>query len=289
MYICILSLTGILMGMLAAYLFKKFPESWLQDYDYNPEAPDFRLSKRMNYIPHGLIAGISCALVYSAYYIICRNQFEFKIGHLITILLVTPVFLLVLFADHLNRIIPDQFSIYIAICGLLSMIMDYVEGSYWISLEAPKHVVLLSHIIGALIGGGLLLLIEFICETFMGKMGMGMGDIKLLFAIGFLTGGYGLFFTFYIAVFAGVIIAIPKICRKYARIYKEHKEIKASSNPSKTKREIQLRKQKIHYADDPDYIAFGPFLAIGGAVYLALEPLIYNQFMYFFAALNLLY
>lgn len=289
MYLCILILLGLLIGFLTAYLFKKFPESWLQDYDYNPDAPDFRLSKRMDYIPHGLISGIFCAAIYAIYYLICTPPFEFKFCHMIVILLVTPVFILVLFADKLNRIIPDQFSIYIAICGLVAIVADYADGSYWITAEAPRYIIVVSHLIGALVGGGLLLLIEFICETFMGKMGMGMGDIKLLFAIGFLAGGYGLFFTFYIAVFAGVIIAIPKIIRKYTRIYKEHKEIKASSNPTKTKREIQLRKQKIHFADDPDYIAFGPFLAIGGAVYLAFEPLLFAKFADFFAALGLLF
>lgn len=289
LYICLLVLLGLVAGFISSYLFKKFPESWLQDYDYNPEAPDFRLSKRMNYLPHGLIAGLCCAAIYSIYYIICTPPVEFKLLHMVVILLVTPVFLLVLFADHLNRIIPDQFSIYIGIVGILAIIADFVDGSYWISPEAPKYIIVLSHIIGALVGGGFLLLIEFICETFMGKMGMGMGDIKLLFAIGFLTGAYGLIFTFYIAVFAGVIIAIPKVCRKYVRIYKEHKEIKASSNPTKTKREIQLRKQKLHYADDPDYIAFGPFLAIGGAVFLAVEPLLYNKFVFVFEAFNLLF
>ena len=45
-----------------------------------------------------------------------------------------------------------------------------------------------------------------------------------------------------------------------------------------TKRqEIAMRKAQVHFSEDPDYIAFGPFLALGAAVYMALEPVFYNN------------
>ncbi len=283
---------GLLIGMFTAFLFGKFPESWLQDYDYDPKAPDFRLSKRMKYFPHGLIAGVCCSVTYfiSVSKINGFNSVaDIKWIHLSIIILVVPVFVLTMFADKLNRIIPDQFSIYTAIVGLLSIAADLIEGSYWISPNAPWYVFVLNHVIGAVIGGGVLLLINFICETFMGTVGMGMGDVKLLGATGFLVGGYGLYFTFLIAIFVGAIYSIPLIVRKYVRIAKENKEIKNSKNPSKTRREIQMRKNSVHYADDPDYLAFGPFIALGGAAFLALEPLLLIRFIGVFESFNLLF
>lgn len=287
--VVILIILGLALGFLTSFVFQRLPEKWLQDYDYDSSAPDFRIAKRMKLIPHGLISGLACVFIYLLAILILPSLEYVRYFHLILLVAVTPVFIMVLFADKLNRIIPDQFSVYIAFIGVLSIIADYSEGSLWVSSNASWYVNILNHVLGGLIGGGLLLLIDFLCETFLGKMGMGMGDVKLLFATGFVVGGYGLVFTFYIAVFTGVIFAIPMIIRKYLRIAKENKEIKNSKNPSKTRREIQLRKKNLHYADDPDYLAFGPFIAIGGALFMALEPLILNRFIGIFEAFNLIF
>ena len=106
-------------GLLITWLFGKFPESWLQDYGVKETDPDYRVSKRMRWVPEGVIACVICAVCYIVAVIFCGNSYitTFKPLHLLVIVLLIPDLVLVMMSDKLNRIIPDQFSIYIAACG----------------------------------------------------------------------------------------------------------------------------------------------------------------------------
>ena len=115
-------------------------------------------------------------------------------------------------------------------------------------------------------------IIEFICETFLGKEGMGQGDMKLLGASGLLVGCYGLIVLIYVTAFTSVFFAIPLLIKKRIRIYNEEREIRASKDPIAARRALN-KKAQIHFSEDPDYIAFGPFLAIGAIAFLIFEPL----------------
>ena len=57
---------GAVIGFGLTYVFGKLPEKWLQDYDYDPKSPDFRLAKRMKPIPHGLICAVLLAIAYAS-------------------------------------------------------------------------------------------------------------------------------------------------------------------------------------------------------------------------------
>ena len=105
---------------------------------------------------------------------------------------------------------------------------------------------------------------------------MGQGDMKLLAACGLIVGCYGLIIVIYVGIIVAVFFAIPLMIRKYMRKAAEKKEIEQAEDKAAKRLEIAKRKAQIHFADDPDYLAFGPFLALGTAVYLALEPVFYN-------------
>lgn len=267
-------LLGVFMGLFSTFLFGKFPESWLQDYGYDPKAPGFRIAKRMKYVPHGIIAVFFCALMYIAAVNIEIFYSSFNPFHLAMIAFAVPVLFLVLMADKLNRIIPDQFSVYLFACGLIGLAGDLIYNSMWFSNDIVWYYVLINRLGAAILGGGVLFLIEFICETFVGKTGMGQGDMKLLAACGMLTGIYGLVFVIYVAVILAVFFAVPLLIKKNKRISNEEKEISQSPNPASKRRELEIKKANIHYADDPDYLAFGPFLSLGTAIFICLEPLI---------------
>ena len=79
------------------------------------------------------------------------------------------------------------------------------------------------------------------------------------------------------AIFSALIIAIPLYIRKRQRIAKEKEYIRNSPDPVKARRELRAQKAKIHFADDPDYLAFGPFLAFGAGVFIVFEPFFYEQ------------
>lgn len=51
----------------------------------------------------------------------------------------------------------------------------------------------------------------------------------------------------------------------------------SSKNPAEKRREIEQARERIHFADDPDYLAFGPFLALGTAVFIVAEPFIFEK------------
>ena len=162
-YLIIAVILGFAMGILLTYLFKVLPEKWLQDYDYDPKAENFRPAKRMKIVPHGLWAGLFCALFYAvALWFAPEMISDMYILRLLAILFVVPVLFLVLISDKLNRIIPDEFWIFILLCGFLLLASDYVERAYFFSEDAKWYLPLINRL-GAAIGGALVLfLIGFI-------------------------------------------------------------------------------------------------------------------------------
>ena len=266
-------------GLLITWLFGKFPEKWLQDYDVKETDPDYRISKRMRWVPEGVLACIICAICYVVAIIFCGNSYitTFKPLHLLVIVLLIPDLILVMMSDKLNRIIPDQFSVYIAAVGVLSIVSDLTEGSIWFSADAKWYMPLLNKIIASVVGGGVVWLIGIVSITFFGKESIGMGDMRLLFATGLITGCYGIIVLIYVAIFTALIWAIPLLIRKRKRIRAEEAMIKASDDPRKARLMLQREKAKIHFAEDPDYMAFGPFLALGCGVFAIMEPFFYER------------
>ena len=272
---------GIVAGVLITWLFGRFPDKWLQDYGVTPQDPDYRPSKRMRPFPEGLIAVLFCVICYVVTIFFCYNDYivTFRPMHLAVIFLVIPVLNLVMMADKLNRIIPDQFSIYIALCGVLSVAADLLEGSVWFTPNVAWWIPLLNKIIASVIGGGAIGLIGFLSITFLGREGMGMGDMWLLFATGLITGCYGLVILVYVSIFSALIFAVPLIIRKRKRIAAEKKRIAEAEDPRAEKLKLQREKAKIHFAEDPDYMAFGPFLALGCAVFAIMEPFFFEKML----------
>lgn len=270
---------GVLAGAQITYLFGRFPEKWLQDYGVTPQDPDYRPSKRMRPFPEGLIAAVFCVACYCVAIYFCKEAYidTFRPMHLAVIFLVIPVLMLVMMADKLNRIIPDQFSIFIAVCGALSIAADIFEGSVWFTPDVKWWIPLLNKVIASVVGGGIIWLIGVISITFLGKEGMGMGDARLLLATGLITGCYGFIVLVYVAIFSALFFAVPLLFKKIKRLNDEKKRIAEAEDPRKERLKIQREKAKIHFAEDPDYLAFGPFLALGCAVFAVMEPFFFDK------------
>lgn len=277
-YLIIAVILGFAMGILLTYLFKVLPEKWLQDYDYDPKAENFRPAKRMKIVPHGLWAGLFCALFYAvALWFAPEMISDMYILRLLAILFVVPVLFLVLISDKLNRIIPDEFWIFILLCGFLLLASDYVERAYFFSEDAKWYLPLINRL-GAAIGGALVLfLIGFISEFFTQRTAMGQGDMKLLCACGMVTGIYGIIVLIYVAVILAVFFAIPLLIKKQKRLKEEKLYVEMAENKILAQLELKKKKEAMHFADDPDYLAFGPFLAIGAGVFLTMEPFFFEK------------
>ncbi|MCR5615932.1 MAG: A24 family peptidase [Saccharofermentans sp.] len=282
---------GALMGYLDKILFAKFPEAWLQDYGVSETDVNYRISKRMRMFPEAVVAmGISAAMYVAAVIFLKPVYFDTpKPLHIAVIVLMVPVLVLIMMADKLNRIIPDQFSVALGLIGIVSIAADLVEGSIWFTPEAPWYYPLVSKILAALIGGGFLFLVGFIALTFTGREGMGQGDMRLLLATGLITGMYGLIVLVYVSIFTAVLFAIPMLIKKRIRIQKEEEMIRNSKNPQKLRRALEIKKARMHFADDPDYLAFGPFIALGCGVFAVMEPVFLEQLMSYLSGLGVFF
>lgn len=134
---------------------------------------------------------------------------------IINCLLIMPVFfslILALIMDKKYMIIPNTCSIVILICGIMSLICDFSKEK------------LISSIIGLLVGGLTLFVIDFIFEKITHKEGFGYGDMKLLASIGMLLGYKDIIVIMILsvilsAIYSIVYIIINKLIKKIDEVY----------------------------------------------------------------------
>jgi leader peptidase (prepilin peptidase)/N-methyltransferase len=107
----------------------------------------------------------------------------------------TVALLVVTFIDIDHGIIPDI----ITLPGILFFLL--------VPFISP-HITWVDSIIGALLGGGSLLLVAMSYQLITKKEGMGGGDIKLLAMVGAFVGWQGVFFTIFLASVVGTLVGL---------------------------------------------------------------------------------
>ena len=112
--------------------------------------------------------------------------------------------LAVVFIDIDHQIIPDRITLPGTLLGLLAG--PLLGLAWWEAL------------LGAGIGGGLLLAAALFYQTFRGVEGMGGGDIKMAAMLGAWLGWQGLLMTLLLASFAGTLIGIGLILARRADV-----------------------------------------------------------------------
>ncbi len=278
----VLALIAAVMAVPAFFMFNKMPEAWLQDYDFDPKAENVRWAKRLKPYHIGIFAVIYAVLVFisSACYpnFLCSEHWL----RVIALLVALPGFTVIIMSDKLNRIIPDHVIIFNIVLSILYFISDFVDGNIWIASSKPWYYFILNRVIAAIIGSGALLIIGILSSAIAKTEAMGMGDVKLLFLCGLLSGLKGLIFVVFISFVSAGIVAVPMIIRKRMRIAKEEKEIRESPDPAKARKILAKKKREMHFADDPDYLAFGPFLILGTVLFLLYEPYMLELFERYF-------
>ncbi len=110
------------------------------------------------------------------------------------------------FIDLEHYIIPDRISLGGIVVGLvLSFLIPAMHATT--SHESSFY----ASVIGALSGAGTLWLVAVIGKAILKKDAMGMGDVKLLGAIGAFLGWQSVFFTIIISSFVGTIFGVGLI------------------------------------------------------------------------------
>lgn len=133
--------------------------------------------------------------------------------------------------------------------------------------------------LGVLLGGGILFLLDRITVLILKKPGMGFGDVKLLAMLGAFLGWQGVLGTLVIASFIGSFIGLTLLLIVRLR--------EVTGGSSATESEAPLPQAGATHGDDAEkmedddeeeitisghYLPFGPYLALGGMIWLFFGP-----------------
>tara|TARA_B100001027_G_scaffold213973_1_gene185443 strand:+ start:356 stop:952 length:597 start_codon:yes stop_codon:yes gene_type:complete len=172
-----------------------------------------------------LISGINFLIIF--------HYFGFTYESLFLIIL-NIFFIIIYFIDLKHFIIPNELTYPLIALGFLKTFI--IKTNFFIF---PNYV---DSIIGGVAGYSIIWLIIYLYKRFKNIEGMGLGDAKLLAAIGFWFGWICLPFILFFSSFIALLIHIPSLVNK--------------TKDLKTK------------------IPFGPYIILGCLVYLIFNDLI---------------
>lgn len=158
---------GLLAGFGAVYIFNKMPAEWLCDYNEKPpaELTDPYIQRVKGYPWRWIYAaGFACLLIRLSF-----ADVQFAAAGLFA----CWALLIIGLADLKYKIIPDQFVIMLALTAF-----GFI----------PYHSSMIQPALGALIGGGVMLMTGVLGGAVFRKEVMGFGDVKLFASLGLVLG-----------------------------------------------------------------------------------------------------
>ena len=155
-------------------------------------------SKKINtqYLLVELISGFSFA--------ICYYFFGVSITTLLFFIL-TICFIIIFFIDLKHFIIPNELTITLMVIGILKSIVPDLNNEIF-----PNFI---NSVLGGVIGYVLIWLIILFYKKVRNKEGMGLGDAKLLSAIGFWFGWVSLPFILFFSSFIALVSVLPDLIK----------------------------------------------------------------------------
>ena len=217
--LAIVVVAGVVITMLSYRLLNAIPAKWLCDYDEEPD--ETLLGIRYNFKQ----SGIYISALFAIFLSLCYTVFGISL-YTIFLMLICFVLLLITLADCKYTIIPDQFVVALAILCIGMGVYDLCSMQYFISQW--WHIP-----VGAICGGGFLLIINILSLAIFKKHGMGFGDVKLMAAFGACIGFPKVFIALLLSVIVAFVFIIGKVI--FNTVTKK---------------------------DDSNYFPFGPFLCI---------------------------
>ncbi len=117
---------------------------------------------------------------------------------------VSSIFICVFWIDLEHKVIFDRFHVMLLLLGIITVFLDSEYG--W-----------LSHLLGGVLGFGILFLLGLVFEKIYGEEALGGGDIKLTGAVGLLLGWERLLLAILLSsLSAAVIMLVIRLVRKEA-------------------------------------------------------------------------
>ena len=181
----------------------------------------------LNYFLVELISALNFVLIF--------YLFGFSLTTILFFIL-SICFIIIIFIDMKHFIIPNELTFTLMVIGFIKSFDPYLNQYLF-----PNY---LDSLIGGVIGYSIIWFIIFAYKKLRNKEGMGLGDAKLLSAIGFWFGWISIPFILFFSSFVALIFAVPGLLNK-------------SKNMS-------------------SQIPFGPYIILGCVLYLLLLEQIIN-------------
>lgn len=170
--------------------------------------------------------------------VICILGYNLTLKDLVICLPLSFALLLAFILDYMYMIIPDTASITIASLAIIQNIVYFSKEN------------VISSLLGGIVGAIFFLIINIICRKIIKKDGFGLGDVKLLGALGIFFGLKSILVIIVLSITFSAIVSIPFLIIKCIKKSKE------------------------------DYIAFAPFIVISSfIVYIISADTIINLYL----------
>lgn len=224
---------GFVLGPLCCRFLNKIPAAWLCDYDEEP-SDELLSGTRFKVKPDGLIMGGVLAVAMATDVLLTGISYTLPLVLILFLLL-----MLISASDAKYTIIPDQFTAAVAVISVLFAIIDlFTEQTFIEKWYVP--------VLGAICGGGLLIILDLLSMLIFKRTGFGFGDVKLLAALGLFFGVKYVIVMLIISFFAAAVHFLILIFTGKAR------------------RGV--------------YLPMGPYICIAAAITVALQPQISSLF-----------
>lgn len=182
----------------------------------------------------------------------------------------TPIYMalgaaliVVTFQDLADWTIPNEITLPGIPLGLLLALVAMFFGKDWgLRVNDPVDALL-----GIVLGGGILYLLDWITVALLKKPGMGFGDVKLLAMLGAFIGWKGVLGTLMFASLVGSAVGLIMIA--WFR-WRGAVQPAPPADSGEDGEDITLQGH---------YLPFGPYLALGGLIFLFFGPELLRMYL----------
>ena len=150
----------------------------------------------------GIIVGIALCIEFVL--------FSYSILKVIRYLILLAVLGIIAWIDQHERRIPNRILLILLWIRIVLLIME------WILIPSMGMPLLISSLLGLLLGGGMFLLAHFITRG-----GVGMGDVKLFAVIGTYVGGGSIMALVFLTALVSAFYSIVMLIRKKIKLKEE--------------------------------------------------------------------